>query len=78
MIASSMHGESCKAWKRENNKISRRKCKSDCDRKGLLRLPQISIDFLDDVAKECFLDLGLFPENKKICVHALLDIWVYV
>ncbi|XP_057873866.1 probable disease resistance protein At4g33300 [Cryptomeria japonica] len=78
VIASSMHGESHKVWKRATNKVSRRKCKSDCDRKGLFRLPQISIDFLDDVAKECFLDLGLFPENRKICVDALLDIWVYV
>ncbi|GLJ19791.1 hypothetical protein SUGI_0358650 [Cryptomeria japonica] len=50
----------------------------DYDRKGLFRLPQISIDCLDDVAKECFLDLGLFLGNKKICVDALLTIWVYV
>ncbi|XP_057873829.2 probable disease resistance protein At4g33300 [Cryptomeria japonica] len=78
VIASSIHGESHKAWKRPTNKVSKRKCKSDCDRKGLIRLPQISIDFLDDVAKECFLDLGLFPKNRKICLDALLDIWVYV
>ncbi|GLJ19796.1 hypothetical protein SUGI_0358750 [Cryptomeria japonica] len=78
VIASSMHGESHKAWKRATNKVSKRKCKSDCDRKRLIRLPQICIDFLDDVAKECLLDLGLFPENRKICVDALLDIWVYV
>ncbi|GLJ19797.1 hypothetical protein SUGI_0358770 [Cryptomeria japonica] len=78
MIASSTLGESHKAWKRAMNKISTRKYKSDYNRKGLFRLPQISIDFLNDVAKECFLDLGLFPANRKICVDVLLDIWVYV
>ncbi|GLJ19806.1 hypothetical protein SUGI_0358870 [Cryptomeria japonica] len=30
------------------------------------------------VLKECFLDLGLFPADRKICADALLDIWVYV
>ncbi|GLJ19794.1 hypothetical protein SUGI_0358730 [Cryptomeria japonica] len=78
MIASSTLGESHKAWKRAMNKISTRKYKSDYNRKGLFRLPQISIDFLNDVAKECFSDLGLFPANRKICVDVLLDIWVYV
>ncbi|KAK6922999.1 Powdery mildew resistance protein, RPW8 domain [Dillenia turbinata] len=35
-----------------------------------------SIDFLDDVVKDCFLDLGSFPEDQKISASTLLDIWV--
>ncbi|GLJ24302.1 hypothetical protein SUGI_0463670 [Cryptomeria japonica] len=46
--------------------------------KGLFRFPHINIDSSDGVLKECFLDLGLFPEDRKICADALLDIWVYV
>ncbi|GLJ19892.1 hypothetical protein SUGI_0360450 [Cryptomeria japonica] len=42
------------------------------------RCLETSIDCLDDVGRECFLDLGSFPEDKKICADALLDIWVYV
>ncbi|GLJ19801.1 hypothetical protein SUGI_0358810 [Cryptomeria japonica] len=37
-----------------------------------------SIDSSDDVPKECFLDLELFPADRKICAEALLDTWVYV
>ncbi|GLJ19809.1 hypothetical protein SUGI_0358920 [Cryptomeria japonica] len=37
-----------------------------------------SIHSLDDVLKECFLDLGVFPRDRKICADAILDIWVYV
>ena len=39
---------------------------------------EASIDVLDEEARECFLDLGSFPEDRKIFVDALLDIWVYV
>ncbi|XP_059075632.1 probable disease resistance protein At4g33300 [Cryptomeria japonica] len=55
-----------------------RESASDYHRNGLIRLLEISIDYLDDVAKECFLDLALFPEDIKICADSLLDIWVYV
>ncbi|GLJ51559.1 hypothetical protein SUGI_1095860 [Cryptomeria japonica] len=37
-----------------------------------------SIDSLGDADNECFLDLVLFLEDKKICGDALLDICVHV
>ncbi|XP_004289341.1 PREDICTED: probable disease resistance protein At5g66900-like [Fragaria vesca subsp. vesca] len=43
----------------------------------LLRL-QSSVDVLDDAmpnVKECFLDLGAFPEDAEIKVTALIDMW---
>jgi hypothetical protein len=44
--------------------------------RGLLDCLQKSLDFLDDeVIKECFLDLGLFPEDQRIPVAALIDMW---
>ena len=39
---------------------------------------ETSIDVLDVEARECFLDLGSFPEDRRISVNAILDIWVYV
>lgn len=92
MIASSMHSESHKAWQRATNKISKRKYTSHFHRKGLSiyslsdvlrQYRQYALNFvsnssLDGVLKECFLDLGLFPGDRKICADALLDIWVYV
>ncbi|XP_059074930.1 probable disease resistance protein At4g33300 [Cryptomeria japonica] len=77
-IGSSLHGKSHEAWERVMKKISKGESISDYHKKGLIRLLQINIDSLDDVAKECFQDLGLFPEDRKICVDTLLGIWVYV
>ncbi|XP_057873880.2 probable disease resistance protein At4g33300 [Cryptomeria japonica] len=78
VTASCMQVESHEAWKRATNKISKRKYRSNYQRKGLYTLPQINIDSFDHVHKECLLDLALFPADKKISADALLDIWVYV
>ncbi|XP_059074999.1 probable disease resistance protein At4g33300 [Cryptomeria japonica] len=78
VIGRSLHGEPQQVWERAKNKISRGESISAYHKNGLLKLLEISIDSLDDVAKECFLDLALFPEDRKICADALLDIWVYV
>ncbi|TKY70539.1 disease resistance protein [Spatholobus suberectus] len=40
----------------------------------LCRLQQ-SLDLLEDNEKECFMDLGLFPEDQRIPVAALIDMW---
>nr|KYP47976.1 putative disease resistance protein At5g66900 family [Cajanus cajan] len=43
----------------------------------LLTYLQKMLDVLEDntVIKECFMDLGLFPEDQRIPVTALIDIW---
>ncbi|XP_057873820.2 probable disease resistance protein At4g33300 [Cryptomeria japonica] len=78
VIGRSLHGEPQQVWERAKNKISRGESISAYHKNGLIKLLEITIDSLDDVAKECFLDLAVFPEDRKICADALLDIWVYV
>ncbi|XP_059075000.1 probable disease resistance protein At4g33300 [Cryptomeria japonica] len=78
VIGSSLHGEPHEVWERAKDKICKGESISDYHKNGLIRLLEISIDSLDDVAKECFLDIALFPDDRKICADALLDIWVYV
>ncbi|KAI5425934.1 hypothetical protein KIW84_031671 [Lathyrus oleraceus] len=35
-----------------------------------------SLDILEDInQKECFMDMGLFPEDQRIPVIVLIDIW---
>lgn len=47
----------------------------DSNSELLVRL-QNSLDLLVDKSiKDCFMDLGLFPEDQKIPVSALIDIW---
>lgn len=44
----------------------------------LLSRLKTSLDALDGMAvlKNCFLDLGLFPEDQRIPAAALMDMWV--
>ncbi|XP_028764114.1 probable disease resistance protein At5g66900 [Neltuma alba] len=45
----------------------------------LLHRLQTSLEVMGDkfpIKKECFMDLGLFPEDKMIPVDALIDMWV--
>ncbi|GLJ19852.1 hypothetical protein SUGI_0359740 [Cryptomeria japonica] len=78
VIGSSLRGEPRVAWESAKNKLSKGEPISDYHKDGLVRYLETSISFLDDIARECFLDLGAFPEDKKICVDALLHIWIYV
>ncbi|KAH9288783.1 hypothetical protein KI387_032900, partial [Taxus chinensis] len=74
VIGSSLHGEPLVAWKSAKNKLSKGYSISDYHKDRLFRCLESSIDFLDDVARECFLHLGTFPEDRKNCVNALLHI----
>ncbi|XP_057866628.2 putative disease resistance protein At5g47280 isoform X1 [Cryptomeria japonica] len=78
VIGSSLNGEPHGTWLNAKNKLSQGQSISSYHKEGLFRCLETSIDFLEDVGRECFLDLALFPENKKICADALLDIWVYI
>ncbi|KAI5414215.1 hypothetical protein KIW84_058379 [Lathyrus oleraceus] len=43
---------------------------------NLLCLLQQSLDILEDInQKECFMDMGLFPEDQRIPVTFLIDMW---
>ena len=78
VIGSSLHGEPLPMWESAKNKPLNGKPISDYHKEGLLRSLETSIDSLDEEARECFLDLGSFPEDRRISGDAILDIWVYV
>jgi len=77
VIGSSLYGQPHPAWEGAKNKLLKGESISDYHKEGL-RCLETSIDALDEEARECFLDLGSFPEDRKISVDALLDIWIYV
>lgn len=72
----SLNGESNVAWEIAQKK-SQRKSTSRYSRERIYKCLN-SIDFLNGVRRECFLDLASFPAGKKVCADALLDIWIYV
>ncbi|KAK0604629.1 hypothetical protein LWI29_017639 [Acer saccharum] len=42
----------------------------------LLVCLQSSLDALDEEVKECYLDLGSFPEDQRIPITSLIDMWM--
>ncbi|KAJ0251996.1 disease resistance protein [Hirschfeldia incana] len=44
----------------------------------LLQHMEASLTDLDETARECFLDLGAFPEDRKIPVDILINMWIEV
>lgn len=79
LIGSSLHGKPRPVWESASkNKLLNGESISDYHKEKLHRCFETSIEVLDGETRECFLDVGSFPENRKISVNALSDIWVYV
>ncbi|KAL6227301.1 hypothetical protein ACLB2K_001260 [Fragaria x ananassa] len=73
----SLCGQSIEIWKQRLIEWSKGSSILDSETKLLLRL-QSSIVASDKemaIIRECFLDLGSFPEDQRIPVTALIDIW---
>ncbi|KAL3722209.1 hypothetical protein ACJRO7_034560 [Eucalyptus globulus] len=75
VVAKSLRGKDPSFWETKLLDWSERRSllRSDSDVLDCLRK---SLDDLDGEIKECFLDLSLFPEDRKIPATALIDMWV--
>lgn len=65
-------------WASAKNRLSRGEPVSEPHENKLLERMAISVGFLSDKVKECFLDLGAFPEDKKIPLDILINMWVEI
>ena len=77
VIGASLYGQNVVKWRTTLKKWSEGRSIFDSSSQLLLSL-QASVDALEDlpIARECFLDLGSFPEDEKIAASALMDMWV--
>ncbi|KAM7510325.1 hypothetical protein LguiB_009200 [Lonicera macranthoides] len=78
VVGRSLYGRELVIWKQTLRKWSQGKSIFDENREDLLMPLQTSLDALDEkpIAKECYLDLGSFPEDQKITATVLMDMWV--
>ncbi|KAM5576393.1 putative disease resistance protein [Rosa sericea] len=77
VVGKSLRGQSFEFWKKREMEWSKGDSIIDSETEVLLSL-QSSFDALDEkgaIIKECFLDLGSFPEDQRIPVAALIDMW---
>lgn len=80
LIGLTLCGRPREIWRRELKKWSKwdSSVLDYMDKNDLLLCLKSSLDVLgeeDAILKECFLDLGSFPEERRIPVTALNDIW---
>ena len=72
----SLHGKPVEGWRSRARKWSNGHfIFNSCS--DLLDCLRRSLEFSDDevILKECFMDLGSFPEDQRITVPALIDMW---
>ncbi|KAL6012560.1 DNA-binding transcription factor adr1 [Asimina triloba] len=75
VIGASLRGRLPLEWLSAKNKLSRGESISDSHETKLLKRMAISIECLSSKHRECFLDLGSFPEDKKIPLDVLINMW---
>ncbi|KAM0000746.1 putative powdery mildew resistance protein, RPW8 [Helianthus debilis subsp. tardiflorus] len=77
VIGASLRGQGVLKWRTTLQKWSEGQSIFDSNSQILLSL-RASVDALEDlpIARDCFLDLGAFPEDEKISASALMDMWV--
>ncbi|CAN1225315.1 Probable disease resistance protein At5g66900 [Linum grandiflorum] len=76
VVGKSLLGKPAADWRNRAKECS--KTASFLENVEVLNCLKKSVDALDDkqAIKECYMDLGLFPEDTKMPATALLDIWV--
>lgn len=78
MIGASLRGQPPKIWASAKNRLSQGETISDSHENKLLERMAASIECLSGKVRECFLDLGSFPEDKKIPLDVLINMWMEI
>ncbi|KAI4339863.1 hypothetical protein MLD38_024756 [Melastoma candidum] len=76
VIGASLRDKEEKYWEGAKARLSKGEPISDTHRCLLSERMGISINYLQPNVRECFLDLGAFPEDMKIPLDMLVRIWV--
>ncbi|XP_022773102.1 probable disease resistance protein At4g33300 [Durio zibethinus] len=78
VIGASLRDQPEMCWVSAKNRLSRGEPICESHENKLLERMAISVEYLNKKVKECFLDLGSFPEDKKIPLDVLINMWVEI
>ncbi|KFK29941.1 nbs-lrr resistance protein [Arabis alpina] len=67
-----------KYWEGALQRLSKGEPADETHETRLLHQMKASLENLDPITRECFLDLGAFPEDKKIPVDVLINMWIEI
>ncbi|KAK9740592.1 hypothetical protein RND81_03G046500 [Saponaria officinalis] len=78
VIGASLRGQPQMFWNSAKNRLSRGEPIGESHEINLLKRMETSISYLSEKVRECFLDLASFPEDKRIPLDVLINMWVEV
>lgn len=78
VIGASLRDQPPMIWLSAKNRLSRGEAISDSHESKLLERMAASVECLSEKVRDCFLDLGCFPEDKKIPLDVLINIWMEI
>ncbi|CAK7347608.1 unnamed protein product [Dovyalis caffra] len=78
VIGASLRDQPEMYWASAKKRLSRGEPICESHESKLLDRMAISTQFLSKNVRECFLDLGSFPEDKKIPLDVLINMWVEI
>ncbi|GKV04704.1 hypothetical protein SLEP1_g16821 [Rubroshorea leprosula] len=78
VIGASLRDQPEMYWVGAKKRLSRGERICESHETKLLERMAISVDYLPKKVRECFLDLGSFPEDKKIPLDILINMWVEI
>ncbi|XP_068313367.1 putative disease resistance protein At5g47280 [Pyrus communis] len=78
VIGASLKDQPELCWANARSKLSKGEAFCESHENNLLQRMATSLDCLSKKVKSCFLDLGAFPEDKKIPLDVLTNMWVEI
>ncbi|KAL5126956.1 putative disease resistance protein [Glycine soja] len=78
VIGASLRDQTEMFWLSVKNRLSQGQSIGESHEINLIDRMAISINYLPEKIKECYLDLCCFPEDKKIPLDVLINIWVEI
>ncbi|XP_018846628.1 probable disease resistance protein At4g33300 [Juglans regia] len=78
VIGASLRDQSELFWASAVNRLARGEPVSEPHERQLFEHLATSVECLPPKVRECFLDLGSFPEDKKIPLDVLINMWVEI
>ncbi|CAK8569547.1 unnamed protein product [Lathyrus sativus] len=78
VIGASLRDQTEMFWESVKNRLSQGQSIGESYEINLIERMAISINYLREEIKECFLDLCSFPEDKKIPLDVLINMWVEI
>ncbi|XP_007017368.2 PREDICTED: probable disease resistance protein At4g33300 [Theobroma cacao] len=78
VIGASLRDQPEMYWASAKKRLLRGEPICESHENKLLERMAISVEYLNKKVKQCFLDLGSFPEDKKIPLDVLINMWVEI